>query len=82
MESAIFEVVKAYLSARYHVPTEQINWQSDVVTDLGLNLADLTELTADLEKEFHVKFLETEALYLRTVEQLVNFIAIKTHPEP
>lgn len=78
MESAIFEIVKAYLSARYHVPAEHIHWQSDVVTDLGLTLAELAELTADLEKEFQVRFLDTESLYLRQVGQLVNFIAIKT----
>lgn len=77
MESSIFEVVKAYLVANYKVPPDTIDWKSDVVSDLGLSLKDLAELTAALEKEYDVKLLNSESLYLRNVGQLVNFIVIK-----
>lgn len=77
MEPSIFEVVKAYLIAKYRVPAHTIDCDRDVVSDLGLTLKELAELTEDLEKEYHIRFLDSEALYFRKVGQLVNFIAIK-----
>ena len=56
------------------VPEAEINENTDIRADLGLNSLELVNLAVEIEEEFDVEIPDREAMGLETVEDAIHII--------
>ena len=73
--NAIFAKVKEYLLMQLPVDESKVTEDARMIEDLGADSANLMMLIMDLETEFNLT-VEDEALgHIKTVGDIVNYIA-------
>ena len=70
----MFEEVRAIIAEKLNVDQEEIKLESSIVDDLGADSIDLIELIMNLEEEYGVSISDEEAVKLKTVGDVVEFI--------
>ena len=74
-KQAIFLKVRSILAQQLKVNEDKITLASFVTEDLGADSLDATEIIMDLETEFNLEILDTEAEKIKTVEDIVTYLA-------
>lgn len=70
----MFEKVRAIISEKLNVDQDEIKLESSIVDDLGADSIDLIELIMNLEEEYGISISDEEAVKLKTVGDVVDFI--------
>lgn len=70
----MFEKVKSIISEKLNVDQDEIKLESSIVDDLGADSIDLIELIMNLEEEYGISISDEEAVKLKTVGDVVDFI--------
>lgn len=70
----MFEKVKAIIAEKLNVDQDGIKLESSIVDDLGADSIDLIELIMNLEEEYGISISDEEAVKLKTVGDVVDFI--------
>lgn len=75
-ETLTFSQLSVFLHEQFGVPVQAIQWESDLIDNLGLTILQFTELTLLLEQEYDLKLKGSEAFNLTSMGQLVNYIIL------
>ena len=70
----VLDKVKSILSSQFGIDEDQINENTDVVSDLGADSLDVVELMMSVEDEFGIMIQDEEIAELKTVGDVVNYI--------
>ena len=70
----MFEKVKSIIAEKLNVDEEEIKLESSIIDDLGADSIDLIELIMNLEEEYGISISDEEAVKLKTVGDVVDFI--------
>ncbi len=70
----MFEKVRDIIAEKLNVDPEEIKLESSIVDDLGADSIDLIELIMNLEEEYGISISDEEAVKLKTVRDVVDFI--------
>ena len=71
------EKVKELLAAQLNISKDKINADSKIIEDLGADSLDMVEMLMTLEDEFGISISDEEAVNLKTVSDIVNYIEKK-----
>ncbi len=66
--------VREIISEKLNVDPDEIKLESSIVDDLGADSIDLIELIMNLEEEYGISISDEEAVKLKTVGDVVDFI--------
>ncbi|STQ86371.1 acyl carrier protein [Helicobacter muridarum] len=75
MNVDIFEKVKVLVAEELKVKEEEIKPESDFVKDLNADSLDVVEFIMALEEKFDIKIPDESAEKIKTVQDVVNYIA-------
>ena len=67
------------LSNASGVALENIDSNTNIYNDLGLDSLDITEVVMDIEKGFKIRITHDEVYTLNTIEDIVRLIKEKKH---
>lgn len=70
----MFEKVREIIAEKLNVDQEEVKLESSIVDDLGADSIDLIELIMNLEEEYGISISDEEAVKLKTVGDVVDFI--------
>lgn len=70
----MFEKVRAIIAEKLNLDQEEIKLESSIVDDLGADSIDLIDLIMNLEEEYGISISDEEAMKLKTVGDIVDFI--------
>lgn len=70
--------IRAFLSARCHIPIETIDGDTSFQQDLGLDSFDVVELLIEVEDAYGVVITDAEAANLKAVGDAAALIAGRT----
>ena len=70
----MFEKVREIISEKLNVDPDEIKLESSIVDDVGADSIDLIELIMNLEEEYGISISDEEAVKLKTVGDVVDFI--------
>ncbi len=70
-----FEKVRAVIAKQLDLPEESITLESKLIEDLKADSLDVVELIMDLEQEYGIEIPDDELPGIRTVGDIVKFIA-------
>jgi acyl carrier protein len=70
-----FEKVRAVIAKQLDIPEESITMESKLIEDLKADSLDVVELIMDLEQEYGVEIPDDDLPGIRTVGDIVKFIA-------
>lgn len=73
----MFEQVKNALIESLNIDGDDIQLESTLKEDLGIDSLDAVELSLDLETEFDVEISDEELASLKTVKDIVELIEAK-----
>ncbi len=73
----VFDRVKKVIVNELSVEENKIALESNLEEDFGADSLDAIELICSLEEEFGIEIPDEVAMDLRTVKQLVDYIASK-----
>ncbi|MCD7949828.1 MAG: acyl carrier protein [Erysipelotrichaceae bacterium] len=73
----MFEQVKNALVESLNIEEDEIQLDSSLNDDLGIDSLDAVELSLDLENEFDIEISDEELSSLKTVEDIVKLIESK-----
>lgn len=73
----IFETVKKYLLDQLPVSADRVTENANIIDDLGADSANLMMLVMDLEAEFDLTVEDDAIAGIKTVGDVVNYIAEK-----
>lgn len=73
----IFETVKRYILDQLPVSADRVTESAAIVDDLGADSANLMMLVMDLEAEFNMTVEDEMISTIRTVGDVVDYIAKK-----
>ncbi len=73
----IFEKVREVVNEKLNIEIEEIEFNSDLIDDLGADSLDLVDLVMAFEDEFGVKVEDEDIESIRTVGDIVNYISKK-----
>lgn len=71
----IYGIVKNYLIKDFEVPEEKISLDANLFENLELDSIDALDMIATLESELNISVDEEELKKIRTVRDIVNYIA-------
>ncbi|WP_115546837.1 acyl carrier protein [Helicobacter sp. MIT 14-3879] len=82
MSSEIFNKVKTLVAEELKVELEEVKPESDFVKDLNADSLDVVEFIMALEEKFDIKIPDEAAEKIKTVQDVVDYIAnYKTESE-
>ena len=70
----VLDKIKSILSSQFGIDEDQINENTDVVSDLGADSLDVVELMMSVEDEFGIMIQDEEIAALKTGGDVVNYI--------
>jgi acyl carrier protein len=70
-----FEKVRAIIAKQLDIPEENITEETRLIDDLKADSLDVVELIMDLEQEFNVEIPDDELPNIRTVADILGYIA-------
>ena len=71
------EKVIGLLANQLNISKDKINANSKIIEDLGADSLDMVEMLMTLEDEFGISISDEEAVNLKTVADIVNYIEKK-----
>lgn len=71
------EKVIGLLASQLNISKDKINADSKIIEDLGADSLDMVEMLMTLEDEFGISISDEEAVNLKTVADIVNYIEKK-----
>ena len=71
------EKVIGLLANQLNISKDKINADSKIIEDLGADSLDMVEMLMTLEDEFGISISDEEAVNLKTVADIVNYIEKK-----
>ena len=74
-KNQVFETVKKYILDQLSISEDRITENAAIVDDLGADSANLMMLVMDLEAEFNVTVEDDAISSIRTVGDIVDYIA-------
>ena len=74
----MFEKVKSILAEQLNVKADKVKPESRIVEDLGADSLDVVEMLMSVEDKFDVSVSDEEAVTLKTVNDIVKLLEIKT----
>ncbi len=77
----IFATIQTIISEKVAIPLSQIQLNSDIKKDLGMDSLDFVEIIMEIEKEFGINIPDDQAEQFIIVEDLVNYIAVQFDPQ-
>jgi acyl carrier protein len=72
------EKIKRIIAEQLGVDEEDVKPEASFVNDLGADSLDLVELIMAMEEEFDIKIEDEEAEKIKTVKDVIEFIANAT----
>lgn len=72
--TTVQERVISIIVQRLDVERERVALESSIIHDLGADSLETVELMMGLEEEFGVSIPETEAVKIKTVKDIVDYI--------
>ena len=72
--ATIQDKTKALIASKLKIAESEITEEKSLFNDLGADSLDFVELSMLLEREFNVKFTETETSNVKTVGDLLELI--------
>jgi acyl carrier protein len=78
MSADVLAKVQEVVSDKLDVDASKVTPEASFANDLGADSLDVVELVMALEEEFTVEIPDEEAEKLQTVQDVVNYINIKT----
>ena len=75
---SVQEKIKRIIAEQLGVDEEDVKPEASFVNDLGADSLDLVELIMAMEEEFDIKIEDEEAEKIKTVQDVVDFIANAT----
>lgn len=73
----IFEKIQKIIAEELCVEKDRITLQADFMEDLEMDSLDVVEIVMSLEDEFGVEIPDGDIEGIKTVEDLVNYLANK-----
>jgi acyl carrier protein len=74
----IFEKVRDFVIEQTGCAPDDVTLDSSLVDDLGADSLDLVELVMSVEEEFDIEIPDDEAMKLKTVGAVVEYIKANT----
>lgn len=71
------EKVIGLLASQLNISKDKISADSRIIEDLGADSLDMVEMLMTLEDEFGISISDEEAVNLKTVADIVNYIEKK-----
>ena len=66
--------IKSIIASKLGLDESEITPEKNLSNDLGADSLDVVELSMDLEREFNLKFEDTDTEKIQTVEDLYKLI--------
>ena len=66
--------VKSIIASKLGIDESEITPEKSLVNDLGADSLDVVELSMDLEREFNLKFEDSDTEKIQSVEDLYKLI--------
>lgn len=73
----MFEKIRAILVKHLRVSPDAINETTDILEDLSADSLDVVEIIMELEETFGISISDEDAMELKTVKDLMNYIEAK-----
>ena len=73
----VLEKVKEVLAAHLRIDASEISEDSNIVEDLNADSLDIADILMELEEQFEIEISDEDALTLKTVGDVVNYISEK-----
>lgn len=70
----VLNKIREALALQLEICEDEIQWDTDIVEDLGADSLDVAELLASLEEEFGLVITDESVYQLKTVGEVVEFI--------
>lgn len=74
----ITQKVTEIVAKKLNIEPSEVTPESDFFEDLGVDSLDVVEITLDIEKEFNIEVPESESSAIRTVQNIIDFVAAHT----
>ena len=74
----MFEKIRAILVKHLRVPPESITETTNIQEDLSADSLDIVEIIMELEETFGISISDEDAMTLKTVKDLMDYIEKKT----
>lgn len=75
----IFLKIRPVIAKELEVDEDKIELSSRIVEDLGTDSLDSIEIVMALEEEYNIEILDVEAEKLKTIEDIVFYLAEKVN---
>ncbi len=72
--ATIQDRVKSIVASKLGISEDEITPEKNLTNDLGADSLDVVELSMELEREFNLKFEDTDTEKIQTVEDLCKLI--------
>ncbi len=72
--ATIQDRVRSIVASKLGITEEEITPEKNLTNDLGADSLDVVELSMELEREFNLKFEDTDTEKIQTVEDLCKLI--------
>jgi len=79
-KQGIFLKIRPVLAERLEIGEDKITPSSKLVEELGADSLDAIEIIMDFEEMFKIEILDTEAEKMKTVEDIVVYLACRLNP--
>lgn len=73
----MFEKIRAILVKHLRVSPDAINETTNILEDLSADSLDVVEIIMELEETFGISIPDEDAMELKTVKDLMNYIEAK-----
>lgn len=77
----VYAAVQRIISEKVDIPLIQVQLNSVIRTDLGIDSLDFVEIIVEVENEFSINIPDDRAEEFTLVEDLVNYIVALTEPQ-
>ena len=72
--ATIQDRVRSIVASKLGITEEEITPEKNLTNDLGADSLDVVELSMELEREFNLKFEDTDTEKIQTVDDLCKLI--------
>jgi acyl carrier protein len=74
----IFKLIKGFFVDEFELPPEKIHLDANLFDDLGLDSIDALDMVGMLEARLDIEVFEEDLKKIRTIGDVVDYIAVKT----
>lgn len=71
---SVFEKLQEIIAEQLEIDTEEIDYESNIIDDLGADSLDIVDLVMSVEDEFGIEVPDEALETISTVEDMVKYI--------